>query len=164
VQALVLHGQLHRLFVVDPAGVHRSHVDEAGDVVLRACAGHHVECSLGHVGVRMVLALVPVEFALHGTDIHDELPSFGVAFHAFLEPGVNERRRHSVDRENFRHFVSRHLVQAQHPAVFSPEVHLLPIDVHGALGEQQRVVNFITSDDDSLRSERTVDHTRGFED
>jgi hypothetical protein len=84
VHALVLHGQLHGLFVVDPTCVYSCHVDEAGDVVLCAGPRHHVESGLGHVGVRMVLALIAVEFSLHCTYVDDELPCLRVALHASL--------------------------------------------------------------------------------
>jgi hypothetical protein len=150
VHALVLHGQLNGLFVVDPPCVHRSHVDQAGDVVLRAGTRHHVESSLGHVGVRVVLALIAVEFSLHCTYVDDELPRRGVALHANLQSSIDDRRRHGVDGQNFSHFVCGHLVQTQHPAVLPAQVNLLPIDVTCALGEEQRIVHVVASDDDCL--------------
>eukprot|EP00965_Chrysotila_dentata_P117166 3871979-Pleurochrysis_carterae.AAC.1 len=61
---------LERVLVVDPARVDRVHKDAPLGKVLGACARHHVERRLGHVGVRVVGRLVAVKLALHGGDVH----------------------------------------------------------------------------------------------
>ena len=73
-------GQTHlgevRAFVGDPAGVDGGHEDAVVEHFLGAGAGQHVQCCLGHVGVRVARALVcAAELAFHGGDVHDVLAS-----------------------------------------------------------------------------------------
>lgn len=60
----------------DVPRVDRIHVNVACAQILCACTRHHVERSLGHVGVRVVGRLVAIKLAFHGADVHDELLLF----------------------------------------------------------------------------------------
>ena len=66
------------VLIGDPARVDAVHVDAVSSVVLRRGAGEHVECGLGHVGVRVLVGLVgPVKHTLHGRDVDDVLVAGG---------------------------------------------------------------------------------------
>eukprot|EP00966_Prymnesium_polylepis_P242881 5616853-Prymnesium_polylepis.1 len=62
-----------------PARVDCGHVDVRLGVVGGGGARHHVECGLGHVGVRVGRGLVAVEAPLHRRHVDDELEARRVA-------------------------------------------------------------------------------------
>mmetsp|Transcript_30649 Transcript_30649/g.68730 ORF Transcript_30649/g.68730 Transcript_30649/m.68730 type:complete len:249 (-) Transcript_30649:293-1039(-) len=65
---------LQGLLIVDPTRIDGGHVDSARlSVLLGRRARHHVQRRLGHVGMRVVGRLEPVELALHRRHVHDEL-------------------------------------------------------------------------------------------
>ena len=69
-----------RILVSNPSCVHRVHIDPVAKELVRTRSRNHIECSFGHVGMRVELLLArPVEHTLHRGNVDD--PRGGVALH-----------------------------------------------------------------------------------
>src|SRR5580765_1411548 len=65
-------GEVGRVFVRHPTCVHGVHVNAIRVIFRRGGACHHIERSLGHVGVRMARGLeFTIELPLDSGDVHD---------------------------------------------------------------------------------------------
>mmetsp|Transcript_21918 Transcript_21918/g.50410 ORF Transcript_21918/g.50410 Transcript_21918/m.50410 type:complete len:234 (+) Transcript_21918:188-889(+) len=124
-----LRGARHRVLIVDPTCVHGVHEDTSLGELLRACARHHIQRRLSHVGVRVIRRLKSVELALHRGNVN-HLPrrNWG-AQQQRSKFAVDNEGRECVDGEHLRSLARAHLAQLEQPAVGTPQVELLAVDV-----------------------------------
>mmetsp|Transcript_40438 Transcript_40438/g.121843 ORF Transcript_40438/g.121843 Transcript_40438/m.121843 type:complete len:242 (-) Transcript_40438:1207-1932(-) len=163
-----LGGLLQGILVVDPARVDAVHVYPVLlSQIFRRRSGQHVERRLGHIGVRMIGHLVPVEFAFHCRDV-DDVPVgpgrvSGRGCHEGLETAVEHEGRDGVDEHALHHLGRRHLVHFQEPRVGSAQVELLTVHVGGSRGQDRGGHADVLREDDHLSHCGRVGHSRRFE-
>ena len=91
-------GDLDGVFVGHPSGIDAVHVDAVGVVVGGGGPSHHIERSLGHIGVWVASCFeFSVELTFHGGDIDDVLIAFRGAKEEGFESGVDQKRGDGVD-------------------------------------------------------------------
>ena len=93
-------GLLERVLIIDPARVDRVHEHTTARKLLGARARHHVEGRLGHVRVRVVGRLIPVELAFHGGHVDDEGGPDRRRLEQPPQPRVEDKGGERVDREH----------------------------------------------------------------
>jgi hypothetical protein len=72
VQFLFAPGELRRVFIGHPAGIHGIHKNSMGGELGCRGMGQHIECRFGHVGLGMTLSFFKAhKLAFHGRDIDD---------------------------------------------------------------------------------------------
>ncbi len=91
------------IFIRDPACIHAVHVDAVCMVIGCRSARHHVERSLGHIGVGMSSRLgLAVELAFDGGNIDDMFVAFKGAEHQRFQARIEDEGRCGINQMHFQ--------------------------------------------------------------
>lgn len=130
-------GLVEGALVRDPAGVDCCHENVLFLQLQTGCSRQHIQGCLCHVRVRVGEALVyPGKLPLHGRDVDNEFPLKGRLTQKRLESADEDEGRDGIHGQNLQQLPQRHLAKAQLPRVGWPCVHLLPLGIDEAFGEE----------------------------